>query len=97
MGTPGVQQSPWSVAFPDYQGNAITITLTFNNSTRALTGGTVVRDAGCVYSTIVIGDPATTQMTFQVPFGSTTLKANQLSNKGLNTIEDVLALQITAE
>lgn len=101
MGTPGVQVSPWSAAFPDYQGNAITVTVTFNNSTKALSGATVVRDVGCVYTFLAFGlgpdgTPNTAPARFNVPVGTTNVTANQLKAGGLNTINDVLALQITA-
>jgi hypothetical protein len=101
MGTPGVISSPWVWEADDYQGNSIVITVTFNNSTRALTGATVVRQAGCVYGTIFIGQgadgtPNSTADQFPVPVGSTHVTANQLKRNALRTIEDVLALQITA-
>jgi hypothetical protein len=101
MGTPGTINSPWVWQALDYQNNAITITINFNNSTRALTGGKVVRDAGCVYGTVYIGQgadgtPNTAPDKFAVPTGTTNLTANQLKRNGLATIENVLALQITA-
>lgn len=101
MGTPGQEQSPWVWTAADYQGNAITISVTFNNSTRAITGGSVTRDAGCVYGHVYIGvgpdgTPNTSPDVYAVPFGTTNLNKNRFTNNGLNTIEDVLALQITA-
>ena len=93
--------SPWLWSAPDYLERAITLTVNFNNATRALQNSTVVRDAGCLYGHVYIGlgadgTPDTTTKSFAVPVGTTTLTANQLGNKGLNTIDDVLALQITA-
>jgi hypothetical protein len=93
--------SPWVWEADDYQGNSIIITVTFNNSTRVLSGATVVRQAGCVYGTIFIGvgsdgTPNTAPDQFAVPVGSTRVTANQLKRNGLTTIENVLALQITA-
>lgn len=101
MGTPGVQTSPWMVSVPDYQGNAITVTVTFNNASKALTGATVVRDVGCVFTYLSFGlgpdgTPNTAPARFNVPIGTTTVTANQLKSGGLNTINDVLALQFTA-
>jgi hypothetical protein len=52
-----VELSPWVSPFPDYQGNKITVTVNYNNATRAITGATVVRDAGCVFSKLLIGLP----------------------------------------
>lgn len=101
MGTPGVQTSPLVIAFPDYQQNAITCTITFNNASKALTGATVVRDPGCVYTYLSFGlgpdgTPNTAPGRFNVNVGTTTVTANQLKAGGLNTINDVLALQFTA-
>lgn len=97
----GQQQSPWIYEAQDNAGLALRITVAFNNSTRALTSATVHRDAGCVYARILIGTgadgtPDTTPRAFSVPVGDTTFNAGQLSGVGLNTIEDILALQITA-
>jgi hypothetical protein len=94
--------SPWVWQTLDYQGNALTITVPFNDSTRALVNSTtVVRDAGCVYGHLYIGTGTdgtveTTTHSFAIPVGTTTVNARQMGNKGLNTIEDVLTLQITA-
>lgn len=101
MGTPGVQVSPWSASFPDYQGNAITVTVTFNNSTKALTGASIVRQTGCVYTYLSFGlgpdgTPNTAPARFNVPVGTTAVTAARLKSGGLNTINDVLALQFTA-
>ena len=101
MGTPSPAVSPWTWDAEDYQGNGIHISVTFNNSTRALTGATVVRDVGCVYGTLYIGvgpdgTPNTSPNAFAVPEGTTNLNKNRLTSNGLNTIEDVEALQITA-
>lgn len=101
MGTPGQEQSPWVWTAADYQGNAITVSITFNDSTRAISGGSVTRDPGCVYGHVYVGTgadgiPDDTPKAFAVPVGTTNLNKNRFTNNGLNTIEDVLALQITA-
>jgi len=75
--------------------------MTFNNTTRALTGESVFRDAACLYQKIYIGTgpdgtPNGTGRKLAVPAGTTSISANQLKQVGLNVIEDVLALQITA-
>jgi hypothetical protein len=88
--------SPWAWSAADYLGRAITISVAFNDSTRALGTTTVTRDAGCLWGTLIIGDPTGTPKTFPVPAGTSTISATKLRNQGLNTIEDVLALQITA-
>lgn len=97
----GVQTSPWVYEAWDYQRNAIQITVTFDATTRALQTITVFRDAACIYTKIYIGlgsdgRPDTTPRAFSVPAGTHIFTAAQLSAVGLNTIEDILALQITA-
>lgn len=89
---------------PDYQNNVIRITITFNNATRAITGITVFRDSACVYTKIYMGlgadgTPDTSTRKITVPAGTTVLNASQLSalaSAGISTIENFLALNITA-
>lgn len=90
--------SPWVESFTDYQGLALTVTVNFDNISHALTSAMVTRDAGCLWGTLIIGNPVDgTAKTFTVASGSTTtVNSRQLSKQGLNTIEDVLALQMTA-
>jgi len=95
------QTSPWIWTANDYQDNVIRITVNFNETTRALQASSVFRDAACVYTKIYIGvgvdgTVASTPSVFTVPSGTTSLSSNQLKNAGFNTIEDILALQITA-
>lgn len=85
----------------DYQQNAIRITVNFDNATRALSGASAFRDSACVYRHIYIGTgadgtPDSTPRVVHVPAGTTPVTAQQLHNVGLDTIEDFLALQITA-
>lgn len=99
--TPTPQTNPYTVEFPDYRGKLIRITVTFNETTRALTGATGYRDADCQYKRIYIGtgDDGTPDGALDVvpvPAGTSTVTANQLRRNSLRTIEDVLALQITA-
>jgi hypothetical protein len=93
--------SPFLYTASDYQENEIRITVTYDNSTRALTGATVFRDSACVYKHLYLGlgtdgTPDATTHKLTVPAGTTTITANQLSAVGLNTAEDIYALQITA-
>jgi hypothetical protein len=88
--------TPWVESFSDYLNRNLSISIAFDNVTRALGVTTVTRDDGCLWGTLIIGDPATTTKTFAVPFGTSTVSAQRLHQNGLNTIEDVLALQITA-
>jgi hypothetical protein len=101
MGGTGTVTSPWIWQATDNFGKFIRITITFNNATRALTGATVFRDAGCQWGHIYIGlgadgTPNSSGKSFVVPDGSTSVTANQLAQRGLNVIEDVTSLQITA-
>lgn len=98
-------QSPWVYdSGPDYQGNRLTITVSFNNSTRAVTGAVVHRDAGCVYDHIYIGlgpdgRPNSSTRVFAVPNleGNRNITAAALNANGINVIEDLFLLgQITA-
>lgn len=94
--------SPWSASFLDFQGLAVTITVPFNNATRALVDGTVLhRDAGCHYTRIALDNPndAAKVKWFACPADGqpdTIVTAAQLAARGLTTIETVLAVQITA-
>lgn len=97
------QPSPWVWQAEDFQDRVIRITVTFNVTTRAITGIVGHRDAGCLYTKILIGTSGgsadATDKAITVPVGDTTLTPGQLAalaSKGLSTIDDVLALQITA-
>jgi hypothetical protein len=98
-----VLQSPWSSRFADYQDKAITITVTFNNATRSITGGSITRDAGCAYTKVLIGlggdgRPDSTDKVFNVAGLEGTQSANKaaFTARGFDTIEQIQALQITA-
>jgi hypothetical protein len=104
MGTGVPVTSPWVQEFTDYVGRAVRITVTFNEATRAITGITTYRDAGCLFPNILIGlgtdgIPDSTDKAIAVPEGTTILtnqRINQLATRGLSTIEDITALNITA-
>lgn len=93
--------SPWIYEAGDYQQNVIRITVDFDNTTLALLGATVYRDAACVYSHIYIGlgadgTPDTSPLVFTVPAGSTNITAKQLSRQGFSTYGDLNSAQVTA-
>ena len=95
--------SPYIWEQRDINSLVIRGTFSFNDSTRALTGLVVYRDPGCLKTTIYIGvgpdgQPESTgsKNTFVVPDGTTNITSNQMKSRGFNTIEDVLATQITA-
>lgn len=92
---------------PDANGKKLTGTFNFNNATRALINLTVHRDVGCLYVAVLIGDPNSNSVvrvpaSGQIPAGDTVVTAAQIAAAGqtkgvtLNTVEDVLALQMTA-
>lgn len=92
--------SPWVWQAVDNFGRFIRITLPFD-AAHALGTATVERDVGCQWAHIYIGlgadgTPNSTAHAFTVPEGMNTVTANQLRQRGLNTIDDVIALQITA-
>lgn len=92
--------SPYVCEFLDFAGLKITVTISFNDATRALTGGLCHRDPGCLLTHIVWDDPSgvNRKPLPAVPAGDTSFTAAQIrSATGFRTIEDVLAVQITAE
>lgn len=100
-GTPTPPTSPYVFSAIDYKDLALTITVNFNNSTGAITNGTVVRDPGCVYQHVYLGvgpdgTPDTSPNVFTVPSGTLNISAKQFAANGFNTISDITAQQITA-
>lgn len=102
MGRGGTPQSPFVYdSGGDYRGNNLRVTVTYNNSTRALTGASITRDPGCVYSKIYLGvgvdgTPNSTPHQVSVPVGTLAITTAQLAAIGLNLAEDIYALQVTA-
>ena len=100
-GLPYVPPNPWVWAAYDRNGIPLTISIPWNTNTRGVQGGNVTRTTGCELTTIYIGlgpdgTPNTAANVYTVAEGETSFAANVLRNNGLNTIDDVLALQITA-
>lgn len=95
-----VTPNPWTWRSLDYVGLGISIVITWDATTRALTGATVSRDDGCQYNNILIGVPGSAQVkTLPAPADGkpdATYTAAQMSRQGLSTVDDVDALQITA-
>lgn len=94
--------SPWYWEAADYLGRKITVTVPFNDATRAILNGIVVhRDPGCLYVRVVWDVPSSgsSKRGPDIPEGGDiTLTAVQLRQAtGFRTIEDVLAVQVTAE
>lgn len=107
MGVIIAPTSPWEFyRATDSNGKVISATVTFAGAwadATALTGGSVFRDATCVYTKVIIGTinpggslPVGTK-TVNVPSGTTNFTAGQLAAVGLSTIADIKgAPQITA-
>lgn len=94
--------SPWIYEDRDINGLVIRATFSFDNTTRALTGAVVFRDPGCLKTTVWLGlgpdgtpNTADADHTFVIPNGTTNITANQMRQRGFDTIEDVLSTQIT--
>lgn len=99
----GTWQSPYIIDIPDNFGKSVTLTFTFNNATRALTGAQATREAGCQWNKIYVGlggdgIPDHTSRVFDVSgfVGTRAFTPTQLSNIGLSTFEDVFQYQVTA-
>jgi hypothetical protein len=97
-----VQLSPWVWTAGDYQGLVIRITVNFNDTTRALVNAVVHRDDGCMFTKIVFDIPSDGVKSKRLPApldgqGDRTYSKGQMSAQGLDTFEDVMAVQITAE
>lgn len=96
-----VLQSPYIARFDDYLRRAITITVNFDNATRSITGAVVVRDAGCLWTKLLIGlgadgTPDSTTRKVTVPVGTTPVAKSVFTGFGVDTIEQFQAFQITA-
>lgn len=98
-GKPVPNPYPWEGS--DYLGRKISINISWNNGNRSLTGATAQRDAGCLFSRIYFGvggdsRPESSSKFVNVSSGNQNIPAGQLQAVGLNTIDDVLAGQISA-
>ena len=96
-----IPPDPWIWSANDPLGHPLTISVAFQLGTNALQNATVTRDPNCTLGHIYIGvgsdgTPNASVNAYAVPTGSTTIAAHTLSKNGLNTISDVLNLQITA-
>jgi hypothetical protein len=92
-----VWTSPFQTSFADYLGRTVTISITFDNTTLAITnpGLTGNRDVGCLYDRVLIGRPDGTLKVFLIPEGAFSLGRAQLANQGFNLITDVVNANIT--
>lgn len=91
---------------PDTAAREVSISFTWNATTRLLTGITAHRDPGCQFTSILVGlgtdgTPDSTDKNIDISglSGDRVLPAARidfLAAHGLATIDDILALQITA-
>jgi hypothetical protein len=88
------QQSPWNYTARDNDQRVCSVTLTFNNNTRSITG--------CRYAQIYPGvgpdgQPDSSPKKFpDIPVGTNPIPLSEISKRGFTVIEDILAGQITA-
>lgn len=99
----GIPQTPWTPGpFADYLGRAIRITVTFNNTTRAITNAVVSRDTGCLWTKIVFDVPGdgVKSRRLNAPAdgaGPRTYTGTQIANQGYSDIDALMTVQITCE
>lgn len=94
-------QTPWVVPFQDYLGRKVIITVNFDNTTRAISTAVVHRDSGCLWHFVVFDNPNDVQKAKKLAApadgaGDATYTGAQIAAQGLSTIDQALALQITA-
>jgi len=97
--------SPYTVTWTDFTSiNRITVSVKFDNVTRAITEIDTHRDAACLYTQIAVGigpdsTPDSSPRRWTPPIGdhvSTPQELAFLANQNVSTIEQFLSFQITA-
>lgn len=102
MGFGPLPTSPFVFEARDHLGRLISITIPYDNATKAINGtASVHRDVGCLYSKIVVdrgvdGKPDSSTKAFTVPVGDRTFTVAQMAAVGLTNINQVYDTQITA-
>jgi hypothetical protein len=96
-----VQLSPWFNEFADNTGLKVTISVAFNEATRAIQSAVIHRDDGCQWTRIVFDDPNDDAKAKRLTApadgaGDRTYTRQQINSQGLSTIEQAMGLQITA-
>lgn len=94
--------SPWIFIASDYIDRRIIITVSFNEVTKALNNAVIHRDDGCLWTKIVLDNPSDQIRAKRISAGvdgsgDRTISKAAMASVGLNTIDDILAVQITAE
>lgn len=94
----------WHWEDTDYAGRTVKFDVSFNTTTKAITnpGLTGTRDAGCVYTRILIGplnpdtgEPIDPAGSVPIPEGAFSVSRAQLSQRGYVTIDDISNTQFT--
>lgn len=100
--------SPLVLNFGDYlydgaDDHVIRLTVNFDNTTHAITSVVVFRAADCLWTKVFVGlgpdgTPNTSPQVFDLTgfTGSKTFNAQQAAKQGFNTVDDILAGNITA-
>lgn len=93
--------SPWTYRTPDYQGNVLSITVTFDNVLFTILTCTAHKDPGCQYNNIYSGlgadgTPNTAAAQFVCANGDSIIGVALLNGFGYLKITDMLAFQVTA-
>jgi hypothetical protein len=96
------QLSPWVSEFLDNHSLLLSITVNYNDTTKALTSAVVHRDSGCLFTKVVFDNPSDGVKSKRLAApadgaGDRTYTAAQLASQGMNTITQAMAVQITAE
>ncbi len=96
----GFLVSPWVFQCLDISDAAFTAVFNFDDVTRALGACNVVRDSGCLFTSLWLGlgldrTPNSTLNTFHTPGPHHTINPSVFAARGLLVIEDVWAIQIT--
>jgi hypothetical protein len=108
MGVAAPLVSPYVQEFADYLGRAIRVAVTFDNTTRLISQITLHRDAGCRYTTLLVGlgadgSPDSSVRSFNLKnftgdrqLSNQELRFVQDPANGIDTIEGFASFQITA-
>lgn len=89
--------SPWGFQDCDFLSNKINIDVFFDTNNFSLIdpGITGHRDAECVYTRIIIGPTDGTGVTIEIPAGDFSFSAQEMNNKGIFLIYDIIDSQFT--
>jgi hypothetical protein len=95
--------SPYIFQVLDFQGRRISLTVPYNNTTKAINGSfTVHRDVNCIYTRVIVdvgpdGTPDTSTKVLDMSgfVGDKVFTVNQVTAVGLLTLADVKSHSLT--